>query len=114
MGNESPIFSKSYDLIVWISQHVEKYPKNERFRLAKRIEDHAFDLYENLLGAVIHQDVDESLKKADLHLQALKIYLRLSLEKKYMNMGQYEHVSTMVSEVGRLLGGWQRSQKGGR
>jgi hypothetical protein len=30
-----------------------------------------------------------------------------------MSMGQYEHVSSMVSEVGRLLGGWQRSHKRG-
>jgi hypothetical protein len=113
MEKESPIFSKSYDLIQWISQHVEKYPKSERFRLARRIEDHAFDFYENLLGGVICQDTRESLKKADLHLQSLKMYLRLSLERKYMSMGQYEHISSMVSEVGRLLGGWQRSHKRG-
>jgi hypothetical protein len=28
-----------------------------------------------------------------------------------MDLGQYEHVSRMVSEVGRLLGGWKKSVK---
>jgi hypothetical protein len=29
-----------------------------------------------------------------------------------MSMGQYEHVSRMVVEIGKLLGGWQRKGNG--
>jgi hypothetical protein len=25
---------------------------------------------------------------------------------RWLNDGQYEHVSTLVSEIGKLLGGW--------
>jgi hypothetical protein len=27
-----------------------------------------------------------------------------------LSLGQYEHVSRMVAEVGRLLGGWYQSE----
>ncbi len=40
---QSPIFTKTYDLLKWLVPHLDKYPKSQRFRLAKRIEDAVFD-----------------------------------------------------------------------
>ena len=40
------------------------------------------------------------------------MYLRLSHQWHWLSDGQYKHVSTMVAEVGRLLGGWKRQTAG--
>jgi hypothetical protein len=48
---QSPIFSKTTDFLLWLLQHTEKFPKSERFRMAKRLEDTAFGFYELLIEA---------------------------------------------------------------
>ena len=49
------------------------------------------------------------LKQADAALDKVRIYLRLALKWEWLKPGQYQHAAAMVTEVGRLLGGWQRS-----
>ena len=49
-----------------------------------------------------------ALARADAALSALRLYLRLAHRWHWLNDGQYAHVSTLVAEVGRLLGGWVR------
>lgn len=48
----------------------------------------------------------KSLKLCDMRLTQLRMYLRLIHRWHWLNDGQYEHVSEMVAEIGRLLGGW--------
>ena len=50
----------------------------------------------------------ERLVLADEALARVCLYLRLTVRWGWLSIGQYEHVATMVSEIGRLLGGWQR------
>jgi hypothetical protein len=44
-------------------------------------------------------------------LTKLRLYLRLAHRWQWLNDGQYEHVSRMVAEVGKLLGGWVKSSE---
>jgi len=48
------------------------------------------------------------LHAADAALNKLRLYLRLAHHWRWLNDGKYEHVSRMVAEIGRLLGGWLR------
>jgi hypothetical protein len=50
----------------------------------------------------------EKLKLADAALDKVRIYLRLAVKWEWLKPGQYQHAATMVTEIGRLLGGWQR------
>ena len=45
---QSPIFAKTYDFVLWLLNLTEKFPKSERFRLARRLEDTAFTFYETV------------------------------------------------------------------
>ena len=38
-----------------------------------------------------------------------RLYLRLAHRWRWLNDGQYEHVSRLVAEIGRLLGGWLKN-----
>lgn len=66
------------------------------------------DFQESLLEAQAYDDKIRlrHLRQADAHLDKVRLYLRLVHRWGWISLGQYEHVSRMVAEIGRLLGGW--------
>jgi hypothetical protein len=76
---QSPIFTKTSDFILWLLNHTESFPKNERFRMAKRIEDSAFAFYELLIEATRStKRKRQVLIQADVELEKLRLYVRMS------------------------------------
>ena len=107
--DDSPLFVKTYDLLKYLIPAIEKFPKSQRFALAQRIRDTALDFYGYLLEArkvdlLARRDV---LLRADIELEKLRIHLRLSMEMEYLKFPQYEHASSYIVEIGRMLGTWR-------
>lgn len=116
--SEYVIFPKTHDLIKWLMEHTAAFPRNQRFLLAKRVQDAALDFYECLIAArkVTGRQRAEMLLRADVALETLRLHLRLCYELKLSSADQYKHVSQLVTEVGKLLGRWiqgPKSQSGG-
>lgn len=66
---ESPLFAKVFDFTKWLLQHTIKFPKSQRFVLAKRIEDAVIGLYDNLIYAVkLPGQRSDHLARADADL----------------------------------------------
>ncbi len=106
----SPIFGKTYDFILWLLDHTEKFPKSERFRLARRVEDAAFEFYELLIQATrTARRRQVVLLDADLVLDRLRLYVRLSHARGLLTDGQYQYAAAALVEIGKLLGGWLKS-----
>ena len=104
---QSPIFVKTHDLLIWLLQHTAGFPKSERFRMAKRVEDSAFRFYDLIARATKSGDKRRSvLLEADLELDRLRLNVRLCVELKLLNVEQYEHAASLLVEIGKLLGGW--------
>jgi hypothetical protein len=103
---ESPIFSRTYDLLRWLLPMTVKFPRQHRFVLASALQQAAMEFQEQLIEARFATRATKTLHKADQTLTKLRLYLRLSHDLKLFSPGQYEHVSKMVDEIGRLLGGW--------
>ena len=110
----SPIFSKTYDFILWLLNHTEKFPKSERFRMAKRLEDCAFSFYELLIEAAHTHRENSILLDADLELEKLRLYLRLSHARKLTTPDQYQYAAGILVEIGKLLGGWIKTRPEGK
>lgn len=105
---ESPIFSKTFDLLEWLLPATLKFPKAQRFVLAQRVQAAAFNFYEAITAAGVAPNKARHLEQADIELQRLRLYLRLAHQFAFLNTGQYEHVARMVVEIGKLLGGWRK------
>jgi len=104
---ESPIFIKTYDFTKWLLEHTIRFPKSQRFVMARRIEEAALDFSDCLLLAVkVEKERKETLQRASFELERLKQYLRLSKDMGLFSLKQYEYSSTAMVEIGRLLGGW--------
>ncbi len=107
---EMPIFTKTFDLLTWLLPITNNFPRAHRLTVSKRLLDAAFDLRERLEEANMRKGSErmKKLRSADEALARLRLYVRLSNRWKWLSDGQYRHVSRMLVEIGRLLGGWQR------
>jgi len=106
---ESPLYARTYDLLLWLIPQTNKFPRVHRFGLAEKIQNVLFAFQDNLIAAGKARSKQDKLKKlqdADVQLEQLRVWIRLSRDLDIIQLNQYEHVSRMVSEVGRLLGAW--------
>jgi four helix bundle protein len=112
-GQEMPIFTRSYDFLTWLLPATNHFPRAHRHTFTRRLLDAAFDLRERLEEANVRQGSArmERLALADEALARVRIYLRLAIRWGWFSQGQYEHVAAMATEIGRLLGGWQKATK---
>ena len=106
---ESPIFVRTYDMLRWLIPLTVKFPRQQRFVLAEAVQRTALRFHEQLIEAARATDPLPLLHDADTGLTKLRFYLRLCRDLELMSVGQYGHAARMVSEVGRLLGGWLKS-----
>lgn len=109
MVESSPIFSKTYNLLLWTYQHTAKFPKNERFRLAQQVDQSLLDFQSCLFEPVYLGQTLERFQRADLALARLRTFGRMSHDMAFSSMSQYEYFANQVTEIGKLLGGWRKS-----
>jgi len=108
MSEEMVILTRTFDLLTWLLPHCERFPKAQRYLVVQRLGDAALNFQEALFHANSKRGEARlaHLREADAYLTTLRLYLRLAYQWAWFNSGQYEHVSKMVEEIGRLLGGW--------
>ena len=114
-NNDLVIFTQTYDLLSWLLPQCERFPKSQRFVITQRLQGAALDFQESIFDANAHFGAErlKHLQIADAHLNKLRLYLRLSQQWGWLSRGQYEHVSRMVADIGKLLGGWIKQTRGG-
>ncbi|MCP4424854.1 MAG: diversity-generating retroelement protein Avd [Chloroflexi bacterium] len=108
---EMPIFTRTFDFLAWLLPMTNNFPRAHRHAFTQRLLDAAFDLRERLEEANLRRgrERQERLQRADEALTKVRLYLRLAARLDWLSDGQYRHVSQMTVEIGRLLGGWQKT-----
>ncbi|MBN1137955.1 MAG: diversity-generating retroelement protein Avd [Anaerolineae bacterium] len=109
---ESPIFTKSYELLRWLIPLTLKFPREQRFVVAEAVQRTALQFHERLIEAAkTDGDPRPVLKQADVDLTRLRFYVRLCRDFQLISLKQYGHAAQLLAEVGRLLGGWMNPKK---
>lgn len=113
MSEDLIILSRVFDLLAWLLPKGERFPRVYRHTVTQRLMAAAFDLQDGLYLAQSRSGATRktALADCDAALNRLRLYLRLAHHWRWLSDGQYAHVSGMVAEIGRLLGGWIRSGK---
>jgi four helix bundle protein len=108
--SEMPIFTRTFDFLTWLLPATNHFPRAHRHTFTQRLLDAAFDLSERLEEANLRKAEArrERLARADEALARVRYYLRLAARWGWISPGQYQHVAAMVTEIGKLLGGWQK------
>lgn len=105
---QSPIFVKTYDFLLWLIPLTLKFPKSQRFLLAERLNGMSLDFDDLILTAVMEPARQaELLDAADKQLSTIRLYIRLSFDLRCISLGQYEHATQLMDEIGRLMGAWK-------
>ncbi|MCB0078745.1 MAG: diversity-generating retroelement protein Avd [Anaerolineales bacterium] len=105
------IFVRTFDLLLWLVPITTHFPRTYRHSVTQRLLDAAFDLRERLEEANLRKGPARlaQLQRADEALHRLRFYLRLVARLGWLSAGQYRHGAAMTTEIGKLLGGWQRA-----
>ncbi|HOU43344.1 MAG TPA: diversity-generating retroelement protein Avd [Anaerolineaceae bacterium] len=106
--NESPLFTRTYDFLLWMIPHTIKFPRVHRFGLGERIQQLALNFQDTLVAAGKSHGSRriEYLQKADIQLEQMRVWLRFSRDNNLLTINQYEHGARLVTEIGKLLGTW--------
>lgn len=104
--NDSPLFARLHDLLLWLLPLTLKFPRAHRFVLAHQMQQQAFALQSNLMHAARLKPAITWLQHADVALAQLRAQARLAHELGLITTGQYEHLARLCTEMGKLLGGW--------
>lgn len=111
MTEEMVIFTRTYDFLSWILPLTENFPRSQRFVVTLRLQNAALDFQERIVeaNACSGKWRLDKLRQADTELLKVRLYLRLCQKWQWLKPSQYKHASEMVTEIGRLLGGWIKS-----
>ena len=106
--SEMAIFTRTFDFLSWLLPQTKNFPRAYRHSFTQRLLDAAFDLRERLEEANLRRGRArlERLRLADEALARVRVYIRLAHQLRWLDDSKYHHVSEMVAEIGRLLGGW--------
>ncbi len=106
-----PALEAMYQFLLWLMPMVEKFPRSQKFVLGDRIENAALDILDSLIVATYSRSRDQSLANANLGLDRLRFFMRLSQELRLIDMKRYEHAARGIDEVGRMIGGWAKANR---
>ncbi len=115
MAQELILLTRLFDLLAWLMPKAERFPRAHRGTVTLRLMNAALDCQEAVFSAQASRDDERrrALRAADAALNRLRLYLRLAHHWTWLSDGQYAHVSAMVAEIGKLLGGWIRQHQDG-
>jgi hypothetical protein len=115
MASELKVIQDCYDLTVYVSQRVEKFPRSHRYTLGSEIEKRLLWVLGGLIRARYTADRRaELLDAVNAELEILRFQLRLATDLKALPVKSHGHAAGLVEGVGGQVGGWLRAtrQKG--
>lgn len=106
-GLTAPLFVQAYDLSLYVLERTAAFPKQQRFVLARRVEDAALDLLEHVALALQSERQRRArVEAADQALTRLRLAWRLARDRNHLCERRYAHAATQIDEIGRMLGGY--------
>lgn len=105
-----PALEKWYQFLRWLVPTVEKFPKAQKFTLGDRIQTSALEVLERLIEATYSRQAVPLLAAANLGLEKLRFLFRLASDLQLLDLRRYEFAARAIDEVGRLVGGWIKTQ----
>ena len=101
------------DLIVYANIMVKQFPKREKYALAARIMELCYDLLTLAIttGKRLHKKT--TLTDMNVKHEVLRQLVNVAFELRYIDTKKHRTISTIIDEVGRMMGGWIRTELAG-
>lgn len=111
-GNSLLILDRAYEATKYAYITLKYFPKSEKHVLAADIRQDFYRMIEYIIIANKKREKLYDLFQLDVHLNSLQYKVRLAKDLEYIPFKKYEILSEKLSEIGRMLGGWIKCQRG--
>lgn len=115
MAYSDSILTLTYDFLLYLVPQLSKYPRDQKFMLADRIQNLTDDILNDFIIAYysgLTCEKIERLKKANVKLERLRYSIGLSHNLKLLRNQKYRIISMKFSEIGGTLGDWLKKLEG--
>jgi four helix bundle protein len=111
MNEELKILQKTYDMIKYGYICLRQFPKSEKHTFAAEIKRSMLSMLRLLIQANRKYYKKMTIQELDVELDTLRYYARLAKDMNFLPFKKYENWMMMLNEIGRMIGGWQKSIK---
>ena len=108
MIDDYPIFLEWMALTDWVLNALDRFPKSVRLTFSNRIADLCLDVVEGIVKAVYTRNRVGILNDINMKIEILRVLFRISFNRRYLSLRQYEYVSKKLLTCGRMIGGWKK------
>ena len=105
MPVELKVIQDFYDLMLYLIQRVEKFPRHHRYSLGITIENRLQEMLGLLLRAKFSKGRDPLLREFNLQLDILRFQLRLASDLNALPTRSQGHAAQRMRGVGAQVGG---------
>ena len=107
---ELKILQKTFDMMEYAYKALAQYPKGEKFSLVADIKRCMDLIMERIIEANKKYYKKTTLQELDVEVEKLKAYIRLSHKLGFLPAKKYDLWSGQAVEIGKMVGGWIKSQ----
>ncbi len=134
LHSEAQLNVKFYEFAKLMNVHLNHFPKSEKYGLAQAIRQAAYDVFALIVECQKRYHKKTTLTQLDVRHEQLRMLLALANELGYFEFSagardaregerparqspeatgarRYLAISRLVDELGRMIGGWIRSEK---
>ena len=109
MSEELHLEQKILDMMEYGYTAMRQYPKSEKFALVTDMKKSMDVLLSRCIEAEKKYYKKNTLQEMDVELAKLKLYIRLSMNLKFLPFHKYEVWEGYLVEIGKMLGGWLKT-----
>lgn len=123
-NNEAVLDRRFLQMVKLLNLYLNHFPNHEKYGLALKIRNVAYEMYELIVESQKRYHKKTTLTNLDIKHEQLRMLIRLAFELEYFNFKgkgsesseatgrkRYLAISDKVDEIGRIIGGWIKSQK---
>ena len=123
--SEAKLDRKFIDFARQMNLYLNHFPKHEKYGLSLQIRNAAYDVYGYVVESQKRYHKKTSLTNLDIRHEQLRMLVRLAFELGYFEFDngergagcpeqlavkRYTALSSMIDELGRMIGGWLNSE----
>lgn len=108
------LVEQHYDFCKWILPKISRFPKDQRYILGRKIEDHCLLILELLVEASLMPrsasgEKQRKLMEINAKLEQVRFFLRLAHDIRMLNDRSYHFAVNVLMINGSSLGSWIKS-----
>ncbi len=105
------IFQCAYMLALDVHRISGNFSKEHKYTLGEKIKNASCELLDVIMrvNSLTNGDKLGQFSEIDFKKENLRIYIRIAFDLKIISPGQLKVLNEKIEEIGRQLGGWQKS-----